>query len=77
MISGQRFKDQFNKMGVADYNAYYALLRFRRSVRGFRNRPVPRELIEKILEAALWARTEEDICNYIAQHIRPGLKFSV
>jgi nitroreductase len=55
MISGQRFKDQFGKMGVADYDAYYALLRFRRSVRGFRNRPVSRELIEKILEAARWA----------------------
>src|SRR5262249_40072096 len=55
MISGQRFKDQFNKMGVADFDAYYALLRFRRSVRGFRNMPVPHELIEKILEAARWA----------------------
>ena len=55
MISGQRFKDQFNKMGVADYDAYYALLKFRRSVRGFRNKPVPRQVIEKILEAARWA----------------------
>ena len=36
MISGQRFKDQFDKMGVADYDAYYALLKLRRSVRGFR-----------------------------------------
>jgi nitroreductase len=55
MISGQRFKDQFSKTGVADYDAYYALLRFRRSVRGFRNMPVPRHLIEKILEAPRWA----------------------
>jgi len=31
------------------------LLRGRRSVRKFRDRPVPRELIEQILEAARWA----------------------
>jgi nitroreductase len=54
-ISGQRFKDEFEKMGVPDYDAYQALLKFRRSVRGFRNERVPRELIEKILEAARWA----------------------
>jgi len=42
-------------MGVPSYEAYTALLKFRRSVRGFENKPVPRELIEKVLEAARWA----------------------
>ncbi len=55
MISGQRFKEKYGKKGVADYDVFHALLKFRRSVRGFRGEAVPRELIEKILEAARWA----------------------
>ena len=55
MISGQRFKDKYAEMGVATYDAYLALLKFRRSVRGFRNESVPRDVIEKILDAARWA----------------------
>ncbi len=43
------------EIDAGQYEAYLRLLKFRRSIRGFRGEPVARELIVKILEAARWA----------------------
>ena len=56
-VKGGRFKKALlgEELPVADYASLLGLLKFRRSVRGFRPDPVPRALIEQILEAARWA----------------------
>lgn len=56
-VKGGRFKKDLldDDLHVADYRSLLGLLKFRRSVRGFRPDAVPRELIEQILEAARWA----------------------
>jgi len=56
-VKGGRFKQAVlgEEVQVADYAAVLGLLKFRRSVRGFRPDPVPRALIEQILEAGRWA----------------------
>lgn len=54
-MGSEKFKEEHERIGVAGYQAYLGLLKFRRSVRGFRGEPVPRELIVKILDAARWA----------------------
>ena len=55
MIKGEKFKKVFEALDVADYDALLGLLKFRRSIRGFKGDPVPREMIEKVLEAGRWA----------------------
>jgi nitroreductase len=40
-----------------DYQQLLELMKGRRSVRKFRSEPVPRELVERLLEAARWAPT--------------------
>jgi len=55
MIKGEKFKKVFEDLEVADYGSLLGLLKFRRSKRGFRDEPVPKELIDKILEAGRWA----------------------
>lgn len=55
MLKGKKFRDAFEKVGVADYDNLLGLLKFRRSIRGFTGETVPEELIDKILEAARWA----------------------
>jgi coenzyme F420-0:L-glutamate ligase / coenzyme F420-1:gamma-L-glutamate ligase len=42
-------------MSSTSYDAFLALAKARRSVREFEDRPVPRELIDQLLEAARWA----------------------
>lgn len=41
-----------DKKSAADYNAFLSLLNRRRSIREFKEQPVKREIIEKIIEAA-------------------------
>jgi hypothetical protein len=55
MIKGEKFKKVFEALDVADYDELLGLLKFRRSIRGFNGDPVPRKMIEKILEAGRWA----------------------
>ncbi|MGH7907684.1 MAG: nitroreductase family protein, partial [Candidatus Binataceae bacterium] len=55
MLSGKAFKQRFEELKVSDYDAYMGLLKFRRSVRGFRGEPVPRELILKVIDAGRWS----------------------
>lgn len=55
MIKGEKFKKVLEEMDIADYGQFLALLKFRRSIRGFRDETVPDELIHKILEAGRWA----------------------
>ena len=52
MIKGDKFKKAFEDIKVADYDGLLGLLKFRRSIRGFKGTPVPDDLINKILEAA-------------------------
>jgi F420 biosynthesis protein FbiB-like protein len=40
---------------VADDAAFWSLIRGRRSIRRYQPRPIPRALIERLLEAAIWA----------------------
>jgi len=55
MVKGEKFKKTFEGQDIASYQAMLGLLKFRRSIRGFQNEPLPGELIEKIIEAARWA----------------------
>jgi len=54
-IKGEKYKRAFGEEGMADYEALLGLFKFRRSIRKFRKDPVPRELIENMIEAARWA----------------------
>src|SRR5689334_20516414 len=56
-VKGSRFKKEVvgEEVEVADYASLVGLLKFRRSVRGFREEPLPRTLVEQMLEAARWA----------------------
>jgi len=42
-------------------NAFLTTLRMRRSIRAWQERPVPRELLERILEAATWAPSADNL----------------
>jgi nitroreductase len=55
MLKGEKFKKAFENSDVATYKALLGLLKMRRSIRGFREDSLPREMIEKILEAGRWA----------------------
>jgi len=55
MTKGDKFRKAFEEVNVADYEGLLGLLKFRRSIRGFKDAPVPDELIDKILEAARWS----------------------
>ncbi len=41
-------------------DAVFAALRSRRSIRAFQGRPVPREMLERVLEAATWAPSADN-----------------
>lgn len=43
------------KVGEIDAAAFQAFIRGRRSIRRYQTRPIPRTVIEEILEAAIWA----------------------
>ncbi len=47
--------NEHDTTGATRAEALLACLRGRRSVRNFRQEPVPREVLEKVLEAAIWA----------------------
>jgi nitroreductase len=55
MAKGEKFKKMLESEEIATYQALLGLLRYRRSIRGFRKEPVPRKLIEEMLDAARWA----------------------
>lgn len=44
--------------------ALYALMRKRRSIRKYKPDPVPREVLERILEAATWAPSGKNLQNW-------------
>jgi ferredoxin len=51
-ISGLSYKDLFDlPENTPDYQAFFDLLSTRRSIRNFKDQPVPRELIEQIIQA--------------------------
>lgn len=52
MVKGEKFKKMFESEDMASYQAILGLLKYRRSIRGFRKEPLPGNLIEKMLEAA-------------------------
>ena len=54
MLKGKNFLQAFENMDIADYKAILGLLKFRRSVRGFIYKPLSKEFIEQILDAARW-----------------------
>ena len=41
--------------------AFFALVKGRRSVRAYQERPIPREVLERILEAAIWAPSADNL----------------
>jgi F420 biosynthesis protein FbiB-like protein len=45
---------------VADDAAFWSLIRGRRSIRRYQPRPIPRALIECLLEAAIWAPSAQN-----------------
>ncbi|MDP2645770.1 MAG: nitroreductase family protein [Desulfobacterales bacterium] len=55
MLQGEKFRKEFEKVEIAGYEPLLGLLKFRRSIRGFKRKKVPRELIEKMIGAARWA----------------------
>jgi len=55
MIKGDKFRKAFEGMPVADYDGLLGLLKFRRSIREFKEGALPDALIDKILEAARWS----------------------
>ncbi|MBW1769131.1 MAG: nitroreductase family protein, partial [Deltaproteobacteria bacterium] len=44
-----------NEQGIAEYDELLGLLKARRSIRLFKNDPIPEGMIEKIIETARWA----------------------
>lgn len=42
----------------------YSLIRQRRSIRAYKSNPVPREIIERVLEAATWAPSGKNFQNW-------------
>lgn len=45
-------------------NNFYDLVRQRRSIRRYKPEPVPREVIERLLEAAMWAPSGKNMQNW-------------
>lgn len=43
----------------------YSLIRSRRSIRAYKSDPVSREMIERVLEAAMWAPSGKNLQNWV------------
>lgn len=52
MFRGRKFKEVLEQEDIASYAQVLGLVKFRRSIRAFENDPIPRDLIERMLEAA-------------------------
>src|SRR5690349_17128760 len=49
---------------LIDPESLYALMRKRRSIRKYKSSPVPKDVLERILEAASWAPSGKNMQNW-------------
>lgn len=65
---------EFSKQPLVDENLLLDALKSRRSVRQFQNKPIPAEIIEKIIEAGRWTPTAKNAKSVSYVVLRQNIK---